>query len=230
MGRPGPPRPPATGRRLQTTLRSSCRCRRTPTLCDRNLHAPSRSSRSDELRGPNKVRRCGLIEAVTGITAQIVEEVAQCRIKLVASLPDTWISDLIEAFDQDQRFIHVPVNREESAIGLCSGAFFSGTGALALMGASGFMTCIYALTKINYSYQIPLLIFITLRGGFGDHAKYHVSNGLYLLPLMDSISMPYVIVDTPEKVTEIPRAYTHSRVMNRPVVVGFTRSVLRGEQ
>ncbi len=124
----------------------------------------------------------------------------------------------------------MPVNREESAIGLCSGAFFSGTGSLALMGSSGFMTCVYALTKINYTYQIPLLLFMTLRGSMGDHAKYHVSNGLYLKPLMDSISMPYTVVDSPNKVSIISQAYTHSRVMSRPVVVGFTRSVLRGEQ
>lgn len=164
--------------------------------------------------------------AATGNTGRIVEEVAGCGIKVVASLPDTWISDLIEAFGRDERFIHVPVNREESAIGLCSGAFFGGTGALALMGASGFMTCVYALTKINYTYQIPLLIFITLRGGLGDRAKYHVSNGLYLLPLMESISMPYVIVDSPEKVSLISKAYEQSRVLCRPVVVGFTRGVL----
>lgn len=170
-----------------------------------------------------------MAEGATDITARIVEEVAGCGIKLVASLPDTWISDLIAAFDKDERFLHVPVNREESAIGLCSGAFFSGTGALALMGASGFMTCVYALTKINYTYQIPLLLFVTLRGDLGDRAKYHVSNGLYLKPLMDSISMPYTIVDSPEKVPVISKAYAHSRVTNRPVVVGFTRSVLRGE-
>lgn len=168
-------------------------------------------------------------KTVTGVTGQIVEEVAGCGIKLVASLPDTWISDLIEAFDQDQRFIHVPVNREESAIGLCSGAFFGGTGSLALMGASGFMTCVYALTKINYTYQIPLLIFITLRGSLGDRAKYHVSNGLYLLPLMESISMPYVIVDSADKLSLISKAHDQSRVFCRPVVAGFTRSVLRGE-
>lgn len=163
------------------------------------------------------------------ITSQIVKEVSRCGIKLVASLPDTWISELIESFDKDERFVHVPVNREESAIGLCSGAFFSGTGSLALMGASGFMTCVYALTKINYTYQIPLLMFVTLRGSLGDMAKYHVSNGLYLLPLMDSISMPYVIVDSAEKVPLISQAYTHARVYCRPVVVGFTRAVLRGE-
>ncbi|OGQ48719.1 MAG: hypothetical protein A3I10_07475 [Deltaproteobacteria bacterium RIFCSPLOWO2_02_FULL_57_26] len=169
-------------------------------------------------------------QRVAEMTGRIVEEVASCGIKLVASLPDTWIADLIEAFDRDQRFIHVPVNREESAIGLCSGAFFGGTGALALMGASGLMTCVYALTKVNYTYQIPLLICITLRGSLGDQAKYHVSNGLYLLPLMDSLSMPYVIVDNPDKVALISKAYGHSRVLCRPVVVGFTRSVLRGER
>ena len=164
-----------------------------------------------------------------GVTKQIVEEVAKSGIKLVASLPDTWIADLIEAFDQDQRFTHVPVNREESAIGLCSGSFFSGVGSMALMGASGFMTCVYALTKINYTYQIPLLLLITLRGSMGDRAKYHVSNGLYLLPLMESISLPYTIIDNSKKISDISRAYDHSRVISRPVVVAMTRSVLRGD-
>jgi sulfopyruvate decarboxylase subunit alpha len=171
-----------------------------------------------------------LSQPVAGITSQIVEEVARCQIKLVTSLPDTWIADLIAAFERDVRFVHVPVNREESAIGLCSGAFFSGTGALALMGASGLMTCVYALTKINYTYQIPLLLLVTLRGAFGDHARYHVSNGLYLQPLLESISLPYTIVDTPDKVATISAAYTHSRVISRPVVVAVTRGVLLGER
>ena len=35
-------------------------------------------------------------------------------------------------------------------------------GAFALMGMS-ILTCIYAITKINYTYQIPLLIGIRLR-------------------------------------------------------------------
>ncbi len=48
------------------------------------------------------------------------------------------------------------------------------------MGASGLMTCIYAITKINYTYMVPLLILITMRGRIGDRAKHHVSNGLYL--------------------------------------------------
>jgi sulfopyruvate decarboxylase subunit alpha len=162
-------------------------------------------------------------------TRRIVAELADCGIKLVASLPDDWVSDLIDAIDQDDRFRLVPVNREESAVGLCSGAFFGGLPALALMGASGLMTLIYAITKINYTYHIPLFIFTTLRGAIGDPRSRHISNGLYLEPVMQAISMPYLIVDSQELIARIPEAYRHSRVMNHPTVVAFTEPVLRGE-
>src|SRR5205814_4085959 len=100
----------------------------------------------------------------TEIGRRIADELAGCGVKLVASLPDNWISGLITRLGGDDRFRHVPVNREESAIGLCAGAYMGGLGAAALMGASGFMTCIYAITKINYSYEVPLLLLMTLRG------------------------------------------------------------------
>ena len=112
------------------------------------------------------------------IAERVVEQAAACGIGLVASLPDNWVAEVIREFDRDDRFRHVPVNREESAVGLCSGAFFSGTESLAVMGASGLMTLIYAITKINYTYEIPLMILATLRGAPGDKAKFHVSNGL----------------------------------------------------
>ncbi len=164
------------------------------------------------------------------VAGRIADEVAACGIELVASLPDNWIADLIAAVDADPRFAHVPVNREESAIGLCSGAYFSGTGALALMGASGLMTCIYAITKINYTYMVPLLIFITMRGRIGDRAKHHVSNGLYLEPVMRAIDLPYTVIEHAGDLGAIGRAWDHARITARPAVVGFTRDVLRGER
>lgn len=164
----------------------------------------------------------------TEIASAIADEVAGCGIKLVTSLPDGWIAELIERFEADDRFDHVPVNREESAIGLCSGAFFGGQGALAVMGASGLMTCIYAITKINYTYMVPTLIFITMRGRPGDHAKFHVSNGLYLEETMRAIDLPYTVIERTADLGEIPKAHAHSRTIARPVVVGFTRDLLYG--
>ncbi len=166
----------------------------------------------------------------TDIATRIADEIAACGIELIASLPDNWIAALIETVDADARFTHVPVNREESAIGLCSGAYFSGTGALALMGASGLMTCIYAITKINYTYMVPLLILITMRGRIGDRAKHHVSNGLYLEPVMRAIDLPYTVIERADDLGEIGRAWEHAKITARPAVVGFTREILRGER
>ncbi len=163
------------------------------------------------------------------IAAAIADEAAGCGIELVASLPDGWIAALIEEFEADTRFDHIPVNREESAVGLCSGAFFGGKGSLALMGASGLMTCIYAITKINYTYMVPMTIFITMRGRLGDRAKFHVSNGLYLEPVMRAIDLPYTVIERRDQLGEIRRAEAHSRTISRPVVVGFTRDLLYGE-
>ena len=81
--------------------------------------------------------------------------------------------------------------------------------------------------KINYSYEIPLLTIITLRGAFGDHHKHHESNGLYLQPVLQALAMPYTIIDKPEDIGEIGRAYRHSRTFARPTVVALTRGLLK---
>ena len=159
---------------------------------------------------------------------RIADELASCGVKLVASLPDNWVMDVINTIENDDRFVHVPVNREESAVGLCSGAYMGAMGSAALMGASGFMTVIYAITKINYTYEIPLFLMLTLRGAGGDHHKHHISNGLYLKPVMDAISLPYQVIDDPEDIGLISRSYHHTRTFSRPMAVLFTRDLLRG--
>lgn len=161
------------------------------------------------------------------ITKRIIDELVKCNIKIVASLPDGWIANLIGAVERDERFVHVPVNREEAAVAMCCGAFFAGMNGLALMGASGLVTCMYVITKIGYTYQIPSLIFTTLRGALGDPQHHHLSNGLYLRRMMEAISLPYTIVDTPEKISDVSRAWKQARTMSRPSVVAFTRDVLR---
>ena len=168
----------------------------------------------------------------TGYSAAVAHDIvdicADAGISLVASLPDDWIAQTIAAFEQDNRFTHVPANREESAIGLCSGAFLSGTGALALMGASGLMTVIYAITKINYTYEIPVFIMITQRGTLDDGAKFHVSNGLYLEAVMDAISLPYTVIESRDRLPMIAEVYRHSRKISRPTVAVLPKKLLQG--
>jgi sulfopyruvate decarboxylase subunit alpha len=163
------------------------------------------------------------------VARSILDELSKCGVKMIASLPDNWVMDVISAAASDPRFLHVPVNREESAVGLCSGAYMGAMGSAALMGASGFMTVIYAITKINYSYEIPLFVMMTLRGAVGDHHKHHASNGLYLLPVLQAIDMPYHIIETPQDIRKISKVYQQTRTVSRPMAVLFTRDLLKGE-
>jgi sulfopyruvate decarboxylase TPP-binding subunit len=167
-------------------------------------------------------------EKTSTVGQQIAEQLAACQVKLIASLPDNWLMDLIETVDRDRRFVHVRVNREESAIGLCSGAYLGALGSAALMGASGFMTVIYAITKINYTYEIPLFLLLTLRGAVGDHHKHHVSNGLYLRQVLEAINMPYQVIAAENDIPAISRCYRHTRIYTRPMAVLLTRDLLRG--
>jgi sulfopyruvate decarboxylase TPP-binding subunit len=159
---------------------------------------------------------------------KIANELASCGVRLVASLPDNWLTDVIDAVKQDDRFVHIPVNREESAIALCSGAYMGALGSAALMGASGLMTVIYAVTKINYTYEIPIFLMATLRGAAGDHHKHHVANGLYLLRVLDAINMPYAIIDKQDEISRISRFYRQTRTVSRAMSVLFTRDLLKG--
>jgi sulfopyruvate decarboxylase subunit alpha len=163
------------------------------------------------------------------VALRVADILSDANANLIASLPDNWIAPMIRHFDGDKRFRHVPVNREESAVGLCSGAFFTGSPGVALVGASGFLTCVYAITKINYTYQIPMLFLITMRGDPGDPARYHVSNGLYLRSVMEAINIPFVDIERYEELEKVGASFRHMSVIGRPYVVGMSRAVLRGD-
>jgi hypothetical protein len=41
--------------------------------------------------------------------------------------------------------------------------------------------------------------------------------------------MPFIPIEKSEDIQKIGVAYAHSRTLSRPVVVGFTRELLRGQ-
>src|SRR5499427_2554141 len=227
----GQARAERSARPPQSAMRSSMRCgilAYAISPCRSGLkpsgaHCATRAARGERGRG-----RRAMNDKPSDVGKRIADELAACGVRLVASLPDNWLTGVIDAVDRDDRFVHVPVNREESAIGLCSGAYMGAMGCAALMGASGFMTVIYAITKINYTYEIPLFLLLTLRGAVGDHHKHHVSNGLYLRSVIEAINMPYQIIDRAEDIAQISRCYRHTRTFTRPMAVLLTRDLLRG--
>ena len=156
----------------------------------------------------------------------IRDALVAANVRFAASLPDDWLSDLIRLLQQDDRFTHVPVAREEEIAGLCSGAFFAGLNAVGIMGCAGFLASVHELATLNLMYEIPLLLLLSLRGTIEDPRVYQVVQGRVTLPVMDALGVPYHIVQRQEQISVIASASEHARVAKRPVAILFTRGIL----
>lgn len=150
-------------------------------------------------------------------------------VQIVSSLPDNWVVHLIDTVKNDDRFTHIGVSREESAVGICCGAFLGGQRAAAIMGTSGFMASIYAITKVNLTYGIGFPIIMNLRGTVGDKATYHVSNGMLTIPVLGALGLPYHVIETREGLSMIPDLVDHARLMKRPVAICLGQSLWQVE-
>jgi sulfopyruvate decarboxylase subunit alpha len=161
--------------------------------------------------------------------AQIHAQLTRCGIRLAASLPDDWIAPLIERIAADNRIRHVRVAREAEAVAICSGAFFGGVRSVALMGATGLLTCTGELATLNLRHQIPVFLIVSQRGSIDDHRIYQEVQGRRTIPLLETYAFPYHVVDRIEDIGSIPDAFETCRMQKRPFVLFLTRRLVKGE-
>ena len=110
--------------------------------------------------------------------------------------------------------------REAEAIAICSGAFFGGVRSVALMGATGLLTCTGELATLNLRHQIPVFLIVSQRGSIDDHRIYQEVQGRRTIPLLQAYDFPYHVVDRAEEIG------SHSRCLrNLPAAEAAVRAV-----
>src|SRR5215468_9805928 len=164
------------------------------------------------------------------VAERIHEQLTRCGITLAASLPDDWVAPLIERITADNQMRHVRVAREAEAVAICSGAFFGGVRAAAIMGATGLLTCTGELATLNLRHQIPVFLIVSQRGSIDDHRIYQEVQGRRTLPLLAAYDFPYHIIDRAEEIDSIPDAYEACRLQKRPFVLFLSRRLLKEGQ
>jgi sulfopyruvate decarboxylase subunit alpha len=162
------------------------------------------------------------------VIEEIHEQLKKARITLAASLPDDWLAPLIGRIAVDNTMQHVRVAREAETIAICSGAFFGGVRSVALMGATGLLTCTGELATLNLRHQIPVFLIVSQRGSIDDHRIYQEVQGRRTIPLLQVYDFPYHIVNRPDEISSIPDAYETSRLQKRPFVLFLTRKLVKG--
>jgi sulfopyruvate decarboxylase subunit alpha len=150
-------------------------------------------------------------------------------VTLSAALPDDWVAPLITLLDEDDTMTSVRVSREPEIIGICSGCFFGGVKSVGIMGATGFLTCVSEICTLNMRHQIPLFLIVSMRGRLYDPQVFQEVQGRTLLPVIETLGLPYLILDVPSKVRLLGRAYEHARLQKRPLVVCLSKALVTGE-
>ena len=162
------------------------------------------------------------------VNERIHAELVKCGVRLAATLPDDWVAPLIRRMTADPDLRHVPVAREAEAIAICSGAFFGGVRSVAVIGATGLLTCTGEMATLNLRHQIPVFCIVSMRGSIDDHRIYQEVQGRRTIPLLQTYDFLYHVFDRPEDLAQIPDAYETCRLQKRPFIAFLTRRLVKG--
>jgi phosphonopyruvate decarboxylase len=110
-------------------------------------------------------------------------------------VPCSLLAKLLALLEQHPRLSYIPAVREDAAVGLATGAYLTGRRPVVLMQNSGLGTSLNAFTSLNLLYKIPLLVVMSWRGYEGKDAPEHLIMGEAFLKLLESIGMPYLVLD-----------------------------------
>jgi sulfopyruvate decarboxylase subunit alpha len=159
----------------------------------------------------------------------IAEQLKRAGITLVATLPDKWLSDVIDAVAADPDMTLVRVTREDDGVGICAGAYLGGRKAALLCQNAGLLLSANVLAGYAHHHQIPFLALAAYRGSHDDGYYYQMYKGRVTLPVLDAIGLPHHLVDGPEDYHFIADGARQAYLNRLPVVLLLTQRAVLGE-
>jgi sulfopyruvate decarboxylase subunit alpha len=157
----------------------------------------------------------------------IFDALKECDIRLVSVLPETWLVHLIRLAEDDPDMTLVRLAKEEEAVGISAGAHFAGVRSAMLMQNHGFLASINGIVSLAHLYKIPLLMFISYRGSFGERDPWQTQGGNVTESILRALAIPYSFLDAPGTVkTRVRQAQTLAESSLQPVALLLTRDLM----
>lgn len=112
-----------------------------------------------------------------------------------SGVPCSFLKDLINYAINDQEFIMAA--NEGDALAICAGAHLGGRKTVFLCQNSGLANAVSSLTSLNYTFQIPVLGFVSLRGepGLKDEPQHELM-GTITSELLSTMKIPHEVLST----------------------------------
>ena len=156
----------------------------------------------------------------------ILSGLRDAGVTIVASLPDSWIADLLDELDAADDIRHVRVNREDEGVGLCLGAHLAGVRAALVCQNAGLLLSTNALAGAARHHRAPFIVLAVQRGRQGDPYPYQAYKGEVTAPVLSAIGVPYYEVEAARDPALLLRAYADAEAHRLPVVILLDRAAL----
>jgi len=148
-------------------------------------------------------------------------------VRIVSALPETWLVHLIRMAEEDPEMMLVRLAKEEEGVGISAGAHLAGLKSAMLMQNHGFLASVNGIVSCAQLYRIPLLMFISHRGEFGERDPWQTEGGGVTTHVLDALRIPHTLLDSPDHVArKINKAQALAHSASRPVALLLARDLM----
>ena len=157
---------------------------------------------------------------MTAWPQRIIEQLKAYNVRFLSYVPDACGEHILRAAREDAFFDILPLAREEEGVGVVTGQYLVGERGAILMPTSGVGNSINAFASLAIPYHIPMPVFIGWRGALGEFNATQVPMGQALVPILESLNIPYFILSRPEEVeVRVNGALKLAFALEQPVAV-----------
>ena len=161
---------------------------------------------------------------------RIVAGLVRAGVEIAASLPDSWLSELIAGIEREPKIRHIRVGREDDGAGICAGASLGGKRAVLVCQNAGLLLSANALAGYAHHHQLPFVVLAVYRGSHEDRFYYQMYKGLVTEPVLSALGIPFHIVERDKELGVVEDAVRESQLARKPVVVLLRRAALVGDE
>lgn len=156
----------------------------------------------------------------------IVNGLVDGGVSIVASLPDSWLTPVIQEVLGRDELRHTRVSREDDAAAIAAGAGLMGVRSAVLCQNAGALVSTNMLAAFTNHHQLPFVMIAADRGGPEDGFYYQAYKEHVTADVMKSVGIPVHHLQSPEDDWLIARSCEQAWLHRRPVVLLCTKSFL----
>jgi sulfopyruvate decarboxylase subunit alpha len=157
----------------------------------------------------------------------VYDGVKACGIRLISTVPETWLVEVVRLADADPAMTLVHVATEQETVGISMGAYFAGVPSAIVMQNHGLLASINSIVSGAQLYRIPLLMLVSYRGELGERDPWQTEGGAVTEDVLRALRIPYALVETPDHAApRIAAAQALAYAANKPVAILLRRDLL----